>query len=95
MGKLCPNGHWTSCTTLCVAKRLPKSIRPKRLTSIDLHELGVKSEADALHLALGTMVECYERAISTLPKSSFTRAMVVGAFGKAPEVSRRVLGVGE
>lgn len=58
-----------------------------------LSDHGVRRPQDATSLALVTMLECYERALATMPKGSIQRAMVVGAFGKAPEIARKVLEV--
>lgn len=63
-----------------------KEIRANRLKS-----LGAPTAKDALEMSLYSMLTAYEKAVSTLPAGSMAHSIVTGAFGKAPEISRKVL----
>lgn len=92
-GKVCPQGHWIPKSVLwpssCAAPRQRTSDQVRDL----LADIGVRAKPDALALALVTMCECYERAARVFPRGSVAAGMLDGAFGKAPEVSRRILEV--
>ena len=83
-GKCCPNGHWTQTYLLYETRRVTHHLEK-------LQSLGVQRTDDALALALHTMVDCYEKALRTLPQQSVAHALLAGAFGKAPEVSKQIL----
>ena len=63
----------------------------KQLRAQFLKTLGAPRSSDALQMALTTMLEGYEKAVATLPPGSVARTVVEGAFGRAPEISRKVL----
>lgn len=63
----------------------------KELRERFLKTLGAPTSKDAMQMALQTMLEGYEKAVATLPPNSLAREMVAAAFGKAPEISRKVL----
>ncbi|OIR02599.1 hypothetical protein GALL_153130 [mine drainage metagenome] len=92
-GKICPAGHWTPYAKLLASRTSQPSQKPPKddVRTVLLKRLGAPRREDALQMALVTMVESYERALATLPRGSAARAMVDGAFGKSPEISRQVL----
>lgn len=95
-GRTCPKGHWNpyskfSAKIAVSDNQMPMAPQPTRMEM--LRQIGALTGADATHMSLVTMLECYERAVATAPHGTFARAVIDGAFGKAPEVARRALGV--
>ncbi len=64
--------------------------RPRRVL-LQARALGIAGSVEALCLALEAMLGGYDQAMRTLPKDSPYRALVEGAFGRVPEVSRSIL----
>jgi len=86
--KVCPAGHWHTLTALTRTRNAEAQEARESLMS-KTREVGIRTDIDAMRLALAAMLGGYERLLATTPERS--RPVIAGAFGKSPEVCRQIL----
>lgn len=86
--KVCPAGHWHTLNELSKTRN---SERQELRTALlaKTKEVGIRTDIDAMRLALAAMLGGYERLLATVPERS--RPVIAGAFGKSPEVCKQIL----
>ena len=91
-GKRCPAGHWHSYYQLRRYRDTGAISKPREPKPIEsrARDQGLTCDRDRYQLAATAMLAGYDRAMATLPPGA--RLLVEGAFGKAPIVTREILG---
>ena len=86
--KECPAGHWHTFTELARTRNAERQATRNAVMSMT-KEVGIRTDIDAMRLALAAMLGGYERLLATVPERS--RPVIAGAFGKSPEVCKQIL----
>lgn len=86
--KVCPAGHWHTLNELSRTRNAERQdVRDDLLARTG--SVGIKTDIEAMRLALAAMLGGYERLLATTPERS--RPVIAGAFGKSPEVAKQIL----
>jgi len=86
--KECPAGHWHTLHELARTRNADQQAA-RHVVMAKTKEVGIRTDIDAMRLALAAMLGGYERLLATTPERS--RPVIDGAFGKSPEVCRKIL----
>ena len=86
--KACPAGHWHTLNELSRTRNAAsQGVRDDLLARTG--SVGIKTDIEAMRLALAAMLGGYQRLLATTPERS--RAVIEGAFGKSAEVAKQIL----
>ena len=86
--KECPAGHWHTLHELARTRNADQQAA-RHVVMTKTKDVGIRTDIDAMRLALAAMLGGYERLLATTPERS--RPVIDGAFGKSPEVCRQIL----
>ena len=86
--KECPAGHWHTLHELARTRNADQQAA-RHVVMTKTKDVGIRTDIDAMRLALAAMLGGYERLLATTPERS--RPVIAGAFGKSPEVCRQIL----
>jgi len=86
--KECPAGHWHTLHELARTRNAEAQEARDSLMA-KTKAVGIRTDIDAMRLALAAMLGGYERLLATTPERS--RGVIDGAFGKSPEVCKQIL----
>ena len=86
--KECPAGHWHTLHELARTRNADQQAA-RHVVMTKTKDVGIRTDIDAMRLALAAMLGGYERLLATTPERS--RPAIAGAFGKSPEVCRQIL----
>jgi hypothetical protein len=86
--KECPAGHWHTLHELARTRNADQQAA-RHVVMAKTKEVGIRTDIDAMRLALASMLGGYERLLATTPERS--RPVIAGAFGKSPEVCKQIL----
>lgn len=86
--KVCPAGHWHTLHELARTRNADQQAA-RHVVMAKTKEVGIRTDIDAMRLALAAMLGGYERLLATTPERS--RPVIAGAFGKSPEVCKQIL----
>jgi hypothetical protein len=86
--KECPAGHWHTLHELARTRNADQQAA-RHVVMAKTKEVGIRTDIDAMRLALAAMLGGYERLLATTPERS--RPVIAGAFGKSPEVCKQIL----
>lgn len=53
--------------------------------------VGIAGDVEAMQLALAAMLGGYQQLLRTIPEGTQARALIDGAFGRSPEVAKKIL----
>lgn len=86
--KVCPAGHWHTLNELARSRNSERQgLRASMLAKTG--SVGIRTDIEAMRLALAAMLGGYERLLATTPERSWS--VIDGAFGKSPEVAKQIL----
>lgn len=88
--KECPAGHWHTLHELARTRNADQQAA-RHVVMAKTKEVGIRTDIDAMRLALAAMIGGYERLLATTPERS--RAVIEGAFGKSPALAKQILEV--
>lgn len=86
--KECPAGHWHTLHELARTRNADQQAA-RHVVMTKTKDVGIRTDIDAMRLALAAMLGGYERLLATTPERS--RPVIDGAFGKSPDVCRQIL----
>lgn len=86
--KVCPEGHWHTLHELARTRNADKQ-EMRSAVMAKTRNVGIRTDIDAMRLALGAMLGGYERLLATTPEKS--RPVIAGAFGKSAEIAKQIL----
>ena len=95
-GKACPNGHWHTLNSIaCYKQKLENAklqpAKANKVKPVKLKDLGLGGPWEAYQLAAVTLLAGYDQALATVPESTPWRGVMVAAFGRGPELARKIL----